>query len=939
VTWWDYNEDGWPDLYVGNDFQDADRLYRNNGDGTFSDVIEKMVPHTTWFSMGADFADLDGDGAVDFVIADMSGTNHFKQKTAMGAMSESAEFLNTAVPRQYMRNVVYLNSRGGRFREAAYLAGLANSDWTWSVRLADFDNDGRADVFFTNGMARNLNVADNEAADNVLPGETEWDKHIRANTAPLREQNLAFRNLGDLRFVDVSKQWGLDHVGMSYAAATADLDRDGDLDLVVANLEEPVSIYRNDSAAGHRLLIRLVGTTSNRWGIGSKVRIETASGLQVRELTPVRGYMASNEPLVHFGLGEDETIKRLTVRWPSGHVQTFEDLAVDRFYTIAEPAGPPPEPPSSEPAPAMFRRSEALADVKHNEQPYDDFKRQPLLPNKYSQLGPGMAWGDIDGDGDDDLWIGGAKGQSGRLYRNDGEGKFTFTSFDPWFDDSLYEDMAGVWLDAEGDGDLDLYVVSGGVECEPGDKLLQDRLYLNDGKGRFSKAPEGALPEMRDSGGVVVAADFDRDGDLDLFVGGRVIPGKYPLSPHSRLLRNDGGRFTDATAELAPALQQTGLVTGAVWSDADGDGWVDLLVTHEWGPVKLFHNDRGRLVDKTMEAGLAKRLGWWNGIAAADVDNDGDIDYAVTNFGLNTKYHASPKRPTLLYYGDFDKRGIMTIVEAEYENETLFPVRGKSCSTHAMPHLAGKFTTFKAFALADLAKIYTPKCLSESHRFEANMLESGVLINDGVGRFSFRPLPRLAQIAPGFGVVLTDVDGDGNVDLYMVQNFYGPQAETGRMAGGVSLLLRGRGDGSFVAVPPRESGLIVPGDAKSLTTTDLDGDGRVDFVVGVNDDKLLAFERDTSSGNGRVLSVKLRGLAGNPQAVGARVKLIRSDEVAQIAEVHAGSGYLSQSSTTITFGLGDSTAERIEVTWPDGKRTTHTPTSGSETMTIQQPDS
>ena len=507
-------------------------------------------------------------------------------------------------------------------------------------------------------------------------------------------------------------------------------------------------------------------------------------------------------------------------RWPSGHAQTFEDLEVDRFHTITEPAGLPPEAGlpgtgADEPVLAMFQPSQMFTEAKHRESPYDDYKRQPLLPNQYSQLGPGMAWGDIDGDGDDDLWVGGAKGHAGQLYRCDGDDKFTSRVFRPRIrddelphGDELSEDMAGVWLDTEGDGDLDLYVVSGGVECEPGAEVLRDRLYLNDGEGHFFMAPEDALPDVRDSGSVAAAADYDRDGDVDLFVGGRIIPGKYPLSPHSRLLRNDGGRFTDATAELAPALHETGLVTAAVWSDADADGWVDLLVTHEWGPVKLFHNHQGRLVDKTSEAGLANLLGWWNGIAAADVDNDGDMDYAVTNFGLNTKYHASPDKPTLLYYGDFEGQGRMRIVEAEFEDETLFPVRGKSCSTNAMPHLAGKFTTYTDFALADLAKIYTPECLGDAHRFEANTLESGVLINDGQGRFTFRPLPRLAQIAPGFGIVLTEVDGDGNVDLYMVQNFYGPQAETGRMAGGVSLLLRGRGDGTFVAVPPRESGLL-----------------------------------------------------------------------------------------------------------------------------------
>ena len=348
ATWWDYNEDGWPDLYVGNDFKDPDRLYRNNGDGTFTNTTEEMVPHTTWYSMGADFADLDGDGAMDFAIADMSGTSHFKQKVGMGAMSDSAEFLNTAVPRQYMRNAVYLNSRGGRFMEAAHLTGLANSDWTWTVRMADFDNDGRVDVFFSNGMSRNLNVADNPEIDILYLGETEWDKHMRAKTPELREQNLAFRNLGDLKFENVSEDWGLDHVGMSFASATADFDRDGDLDLVVCNLEEPVSVYQNNTADGNRVVVRLKGRL-NSWGIGAKVTLKTKSGTQVRQLTPIRGYMASHEPILHFGLGDEKQIDRLTVNWPSGHSQSFENIDTNQRLTIVEPEGKasPPTPPAT----------------------------------------------------------------------------------------------------------------------------------------------------------------------------------------------------------------------------------------------------------------------------------------------------------------------------------------------------------------------------------------------------------------------------------------------------------------------------------------------------------------------------------------------------------------------------------------------------------------
>ena len=932
ATWWDYNEDGWPDIYVGNDFKDPDRLYRNNGDGTFTNTTEEMVPHTTWYSMGADFADLDGDGALDFAIADMSGTNHFKQKTAMGAMSDSAEFLNTAVPRQYMRNVVYVNSRGGRFMEAAYLAGLANSDWTWTVRLADFDNDGLVDVFFSNGMSRNLNVSDNEQMKVVLRGETEWDKHMRAKTPELREQNLAYRNLGELKFENVSKDWGLDHVGMSFASATADLDRDGDLDLVVCNLEEPVSVYQNNAASGNRVVIRLKGR-QNSWGIGSKVTIETGAGSQVRQLTPIRGYMASHEPLVHFGLGDEKQIKKLTVHWPSGHTQSFEDIDSNQRLTIVEPDSKTTieqAPSSVEPT---FQPSVALANIRHSEVYFHDYVRQPLLPNRYSQLGPGIAWGDIDGDGDDDLWMGGGRTKVGQIHRNDGKGKFTKVGFSAAEKDKESEDMSGLWLDVDSDGDLDLYVVSGGVECDPGTSVLRDRIYLNDGDGEFTKGADDLLPDNFDSGSAVVAADYDRDGDLDLFVGGRIIPGKYPLTPNSRLLQNDGGKFSDATDKVA-GLEDIGLVTGAVWSDVDDDGWIDLLVTQEWGAIRCFRNDEGKLVDQTSEAGFSELLGWWNGITAVDVDNDGDMDYAATNFGLNTKYHASAERPTFLYYGEFEAEGKLNIIEAEFEDDTLFPVRGLSCSSRAMPHLQNKFNTYTSFALADLNEIYEPKCLNESKRCVANTLESGVFVNDG-GKFTFKPLPRLAQIAPGFGIVAGDFDGDSNQDLYAVQNFYSPQAETGRMAGGVSILLKGSGDGTFAAVPPRESGLYVGGDAKSLTTADINGDGHLDLVAGVNDDNLVAFERAGSAQP--PLRIQLRGKNGNTLAAGARVNVTFENGTRRSVEIAAGDGYLSQSAPLLNIAIPDgSKAADVEVRWPDGTSTKTAGANISQKLEIQQ---
>ncbi len=940
ATWWDANGDGLSDLYVANDFYGPDHLYRNNGDGTFTDIIRETLPHTPWYSMGADVADINNDGRLDLMGSDMAGVSHFKSKVGMGDMSKSAWFLEYPEPRQYMRNAVYLNTGTDRFMEIANLAGLSSSDWTWSVKFADLDNDGRVDLFVTNGMTRDYFHSDLKIQANQIgkPGSPERLAFWR-ELPKKPDPNLAFQNLGDLRFRSTGPRWGLDDLEVSFGAAFGDLDGDGDLDLVVNNFDAMASVYRNGETDGHRVKIRLQGTRSNRYGIGATVRIENGDGVQVRYLTLASGFMSANEPIVHFGLGDEDVIDRLTVQWPSGHEQTFEDLAADRFYTITEPEGEPVQASPSEKnaPPAMFTQTERIAwpYTEHKERTFDDFKRQPLLPNKLSQLGPGMAWGDVNGDGRDDLYVGAAAGEAAALHLSMADGAFKSSVPDVFNADSACEDMAPLFFDVDGDGDLDLYVVSGGVECEPGDSVLRDRLYLNDGSGNFSKS-ENALPDLRDSGSVATACDFDRDGDLDLFVGGRVIPGQYPLSPQSRILQNNGGRFTDVTESVAPGLGTTGMVTGAVWSDADGDGWLDLLVTHEWGPVRLFHNDGGRLVDQTEEAGLAERTGWWNSIAGGDVDGDGDIDYVVANFGLNTKYHATAHHPVRLFYGDFDGSGVKRLVEADYEGETLFPVRGKSCSTNAMPFLGDKFTTFNDFALASLDDIYTDEKLEESHEFQATTLESGILINDGTGKFTFTALPRLAQASPGFGVVLTDVDGDGHCDLYIAQNFFTPQAETGRMDGGLSLLLLGDGTGAFTPVWPNESGLVVPGDAKGLTTADLNADGWVDFVIGINDGELVTYE-NRGSADHRVLNIRLAGQPGNPTAVGSRVTVELSDGRRQTAEVHAGSGYLSQSTATLTFGLGSAaTAQSVTVRWPDGTTST-TPAPSEPHLIISQP--
>lgn len=944
VLWFDYNHDGWPDLFVGNDFESPDRLYRNNRNGTFSEVIRRTLPHTTWFSMGSDCADINNDGMIDFLSLDMAGTTHYKSKTTMGIMGASTWFMQTADPPQYMRNCLFINTGTGKFLESAFQSKTANSDWSWAAKFGDLDCDGYSDLFISNGIARNFNNSDRPVSAQDLVGRTEWD--LFEDRPPRPEKNLALRNMGDLTFADRSDNWGLGSVGMSYAAARADLNRDGFLDLIVANLDEPVGIYRHRGTSAHRVLIRLQGTKSNRYGLGAEVEIETTTGKQLRQFNPMRGFSSCDEPVIHFGLGAEKTIQTLTIRWPSGTTQILRNLAADREYTITEEstARPAEAPPATNDP--LFVASPATREVKHWEMPFDDFKAQPLLPNRLSRLGPGLACADINNDGREDLFVGGCAGYLGHLLLRDAKGQFKAGSFVGGTVHRNSEDMGALFFDANGDGRQDLYVVSGSVETSKGSALYSDRLYLNFGpsnKGvvQFRAAASTVLPRSTASGSVVTAADFDRDGDLDLFVGGRVVPGEYPLPAQSRLLVNDSKgrlvRFRDATTKTAPGLAKAGMVTGALWSDTNDDGWLDLLVTYEWGPVRLFLNQKGTLVDHTEKAGLDQWTGWWTGISSGDFDHDGDLDYVATNFGLNTKYHASPDAPEILFYGDFQGTGKRTLVEAGFEDGKCFPHRGFSCSRNAMPFLGSKLKSFHSFAQATLPDLYTDSRLESAYRVEANTLATGVFSNNGDGTFEFSALPALAQISPAFGSAVTDFDGDGHLDIYLVQNFFSPQVETRPMDSGLSILLRGRGDGNFDPVWPRESGLLVPQDAKSLVLSDLNRDGRPDVIVGTNDGPLLAFKNTTSTANSHLV-VRLEAIGPNKKSVGARVQLLEGDSIRQTQEITAGSGYLSQSGARLYFGTPKTTKTRkLRVRWPDGSSTQYPAPPNSERVLLRQP--
>lgn len=949
AVWLDYDGDGHLDLYVANDFADRDELYRNRGDGTFEEVAAKVLQHSAWFSMGGAAEDLNGNGRTDLVIADMLPTTHYRQKVTMGEMGASfAAMYEAGLPRQSMVNTFFVNTGTGRFLEAAQMAGIAKSDWTWTVKSGDFDGDGRIDLYFPTGHTRDFNHSDFggvNPAERV--GKDDWD--FFEDRPELRERDLVFRNAADWKFERAEEAWGIGLVeNMTYGAALADLDRDGDLDLVTISLEDPPSLFLNQSAErglANHLLVRLKGRGGNTYGLGAKLSLVTGDGVrQTRTLLPHNGYQESDEPLAHFGLGTSDRVASLEVIWPSGAKQTFDDLAGNRWIEIAEPEkAEAPAPELTQPAP-LFRRVEGFAALAAPETPFDDFERQPLLPHQHSQLGPGQAWGDVDGDGLPDLYLGGPKGQPGRMLLNrglDAEGQPTFTMrMRPSFSEMVpYEDLGALLFDADGDGDLDLLVVSGSVECEPGDASLADRLYLNDGTGEFTDASAN-LPAPADgrhaSGSVAAAADFDHDGDLDVFIGGRVVPGEYPVAARNRFLVNDGsGRFEDRAEEFG--LAETGLVTSALWSDVDGDGWPDLLVTHEWGPVRLFSNREGRLVETTAEAGLAEATGFWNSIAGRDLNGDGHLDYLVGNLGLNTKYSASHEVPELIYYGDVDGSGKRNLVEAKFDRslDCMIPRRGLSCSSLAMPNLLQRVNTYHAWASSALGEIYDEARLESALRLEATTLESMVLINDGEGRFTLHPLPPLAQISPVFGIALSDFDGDGRTDAVLAQNFLTPQQETVPYDGGLGLFLRG-GDATenhpagLSEVWPLESGIVVPGDAKSLGVTDFAGDGWPDLFFGINNEAPAVFLNEGSkAGAGSPLVVLLEGKPGNPTAIGARVTVEVAGLPLQAAEVASASGYLSQSAPALHFGWGrdrkDDATAQVTVRWPDGAETVHRP--------------